>query len=147
MSQQRTLSPFDLRSVMLFAAMALGGTLAQAQTGGTSAVSAGQSTAPHTTNTQSAVSSDKQANGSAVIGPASSSTGTMNSSAGQGADVNNRSNVPHATPGKATSKHKSTTKSHTKQGSVTSNDAQGRANTPHSTPGAPQTDPSPSGAR
>lgn len=86
-----------IRAALLCAAFAFGG-LAQAQTTTQPASAlgaAGQSTAPHTTNSQSAVSDQRSATGS-------SNAGTTGSAAGATNDVKNRSNIPHATPGQST---------------------------------------------
>ncbi|SDM05315.1 hypothetical protein SAMN05428957_10228 [Oryzisolibacter propanilivorax] len=143
-------SSFEFRSVMLFAAVALGSTLAHAQNQPVSPFAGmSQSSAPHTTNTQSAVSQDAPKGSSpfAGMGNAAAATG------GATADVQNRSNVPHATPGKdgKNKPHKAQMKknaAHTGDHEAAPGaEVQNRSNTPHSTPGAPKTDPSPSGAR
>ncbi len=75
----RSAAPFTLRTALVCAAFALGGTLAQAQTGGatigpSSASSPGQSTAPHTTNTQSAVSDKSPGKATSASGHTSGAT-------------------------------------------------------------------------
>lgn len=143
-------SSFELRSVMLFAAMTLGASLAQAQNQPVSPFAGmAQSSAPHTTNAQSAVSQEAPKGSSPFAGMSNAAAAT----GGATADVQNRSNLPHATPGKEgkNKPHKAQMK---KNGAHTGDheaapgaEVQGRSNTPHSTPGAPKTDPSPSGAR
>ena len=90
---QPTHTPSALRTVVLCAAFALTGGLAQAQTTqpASNLGANGQSTAPHTTNSQSAVSDQR-----ATMGPAGTATGSTTPAAH---GKKKQSNVPHATPG------------------------------------------------
>ncbi|WP_313072282.1 hypothetical protein [Melaminivora sp.] len=90
--QRRPFSPFDVRSVMLFAALALGGTLTQAQT---SNPSLRQPNTPHATPLPAG------ADGAATTSSSVSTGNTYNSSSQSGVsnETQHRSNLPHATPG------------------------------------------------
>lgn len=151
-------TPAGIRVLALGAALALGAGLAQAQTSGPDASrpvspfsAMGQSTAPHTTNSQSAVSSDRNAQGaSTATGASGSGMNNGTNASGTSTELQGRSNIPPGTPGAADGKHRKGHKNangNRRDNSATASDLQGRSNLPHATPGAPKTDPSSTSAR
>ncbi len=152
-------TPAGIRVLALGAALALGAGLAQAQTSGPDAsrpvspfAAMGQSTAPHTTNSQSAVSPDKKAQGTTGASGSGMNSGMSSgaNASGTSAELQGRSNIPPGTPGASDGKHRKGHKNasgNRHDSSATASDLQGRSNLPHATPGAPKTDPSSTSAR